>query len=131
MPLVDDVVLHAGLARSLVRVAAGQAERGEREPQVRTEVVRAARWRAARHGLEGDLFDVRVRELAPAPDVVRGLLARLRDDLEDAGEWDEVRALAEQALGRGTSAARQRAVLERTGELDDVVRSLLQETAST
>lgn len=128
MPLLDDVVLHAGLARSLVRVAAAAAVHGEQDPQVRTEVVRAARWRAARHGLEGALLEVRVREQRPAADVVRALLARLRDDLEDAGEWDEVSALAEQALARGTSAARQRAVLERTGELDDVVRSLLAET---
>lgn len=130
LPLVDDVVLHAGLARSFVRVAAGRAERGEQPAPVRTEVVRAARWRAARHGLEDTLLDVRAREQRPAGDVVRGLLARLRDDLEDAGEWDEVSSLAEQALARGTSAARQRAVLERTGELDDVVRLLVQETAT-
>ncbi|MCW2606500.1 MAG: YbdK family carboxylate-amine ligase [Frankiales bacterium] len=131
MPLVDDVVLHAGLARSLVRVAAGQAERGEQPPAVRTEVVKAARWRAARHGLEDTLFDVRRHAQRPAPEVVQDLLSRLRDDLEDAGEWDEVSGLATQALLRGTSAARQRAVLERSGELDDVVRSLVQETAAS
>lgn len=130
MPLVDDVVLHAGLARALVRVAAGQAVRGEQQVQVRTEVVRAARWRAARHGLEDGLLEVREGRLLPAATVVRGLLGRLRDDLEDAGEWDEVSVLAEQALGRGTSAARQRAVLERTGSVDDVVRLLLDETAA-
>ncbi|MCW2605879.1 MAG: putative Carboxylate-amine ligase, partial [Frankiales bacterium] len=130
MPLLDDVVLHAGLARSLVRVGAAQAVRGAQEPQVRSEVVRAARWRAARHGLEDTLLDLRAGEQRPASDVVRSLLARLRDDLEGAGEWDEVSALAEQALGRGTSAARQRAVHARTGALDDVVRLLLEETAS-
>jgi YbdK family carboxylate-amine ligase len=129
LPLVDDVVLHAGLARALVRVAAGQAVRGEQEVQVRTEVVRAARWRAARYGLEDTLLEVRARELRPAAEVVGALLARLRDDLEDAGEWDEVQELATRALARGTSAARQRAVLERTASLDDVVRHLLDETA--
>ena len=129
MPLLDDVVLHAGLARSLVRVAAAQAVRGAQEPQLRTEVVRAARWRAARHGLEGTLLDVRAHAQRPAHDVVRGLLARLREDLEEAGEWDEVSALADQTLRRGTSAARQRSVLGRTGELDEVTRSLLEETA--
>ncbi len=131
MPLVDDVVLHAGLARSLVRVAAASAVQGARPPVVRTEVMKAARWRAARHGLEDTLFDVRDTTLRPAADVVTGLLTRLRDDLEQAGEWDEVSALAAAALSRGTSAARQRAVLERTGELDDVTRSLLEETART
>ncbi|MCW2616085.1 MAG: putative glutamate--cysteine ligase 2, partial [Frankiales bacterium] len=59
-------------------------------------------------------------------DVVRGLLARLRDDLEDAGEWDEVSSLAEQALARGSSAAEQRAVAAASGgDLTEVVRMLV------
>ncbi len=131
MPLLDDVVLHAALARSLVRVSAAAAVAGEQEPQVRTEVVRAARWRAARHGLEGELLDLRAGALRPAADVVRGLLDRLRDDLDETGDLAEVQALAEQSLARGTSAARQREVLARTGELDDVVRLLLEETATS
>ena len=128
-PLVDDVVLHAGLARSLVRVAAGRCVREEPPERVRPEVLRAARWRAARFGTDDALFDLSQRQLRPAAHVVRDLLARLRPDLEDAGEWDELSALVDQALERGSSASRQRAVLQRTGELDDVVRALLRETA--
>ena len=63
---VDDVVLHAALARSLVRTLAARAERGEPCPQPRPELLRAARWRAARHGLDGQLFDVLQGELVPA-----------------------------------------------------------------
>ncbi|MDP9434621.1 MAG: glutamate--cysteine ligase [Actinomycetota bacterium] len=127
-PPVDDVVLHAGLARALVRVAAARAVCEQPAEQVRPEVVRAARWRAARYGTQDALLDVRARRLRPAEEVVRALLDRLRPDLEEAGEWGEVSALAGQALARGTSAARQRAVFARTGELDDVVRTLLEET---
>jgi hypothetical protein len=43
----------------------------------------------------------------------------------DAGDWDEADALLEQVLARGTSAARQRAVLARTGEIADVARSVV------
>jgi YbdK family carboxylate-amine ligase len=122
MPSVDDVVLHAALVRSLVRVAAAD----QRDPlPVRAEVLRAARWRAARHGLEGELLDLRQGRLVPAEDLVLDLLHRLRDDLEDAGEWDEVSALADRALAHGTSAARQRQVMERTGDLREVVRAVL------
>lgn len=131
MPTVDDVVLHAGLARALVRVGARHAERGVQDPSVRPEVVRAARWRAARHGLEGTLLEVREHAQRPAADVVGALLARLRDDLDDAGEWDEVVALAERALARGSSAARQRVVRDRTGSLDEVTRSLVEETTTS
>jgi carboxylate-amine ligase len=61
--------------------------------------------------------------------VVRGLLVRLRDDLEDLGDWDEVHELAEQALARGTSARRQRAVaLAADVELRRVTESLVAET---
>jgi carboxylate-amine ligase len=127
-PLVDDVVLHAGLARSLVRVAAGAAERDEQPPLVRTELVRAARWRAARDGTEDGLLELRTGTLRPAAEVVRSLLARQREDLEAAGEWAEVSALTEAALARGISAARQRAVLERTGDEGAVTRAVLAET---
>jgi YbdK family carboxylate-amine ligase len=125
MPVLDDVVLHAALARSLVRVAAAS---DAPVPEARPEAVRAARWRAARHGLEDRLLDLRAHALVPAEQLVRDLLDRLRDDLEDAGEWDEVWELADQALTRGTSAARQRWVMERTGDLEEVTRSVVLDT---
>ncbi len=125
-PHLDDVVLQAALARSMVRTAARGAVTGAAFPQPRPEVVRAARWRAARHGLDGELLDLHLLERRPAADVVRGLLARLRDDLEEAGEWDEVHALAEQALVRGTSAAEQRRAYARTGDLGQVVRATVE-----
>ncbi|MCW2726447.1 MAG: putative Carboxylate-amine ligase [Frankiales bacterium] len=128
-PSLDDVVLHAALARSLVRVAADGALRGEAPPALRAEVVRGARWRAARFGLEDRLLDTREHRLRPAGEVVRNLLGRLRDDLEDLGDWDEVSALAEQALARGSSAARQRALaLEAEGDLSAVAAALVEET---
>jgi YbdK family carboxylate-amine ligase len=130
MPLLDDVVLHAALARSLVRVACAQALAGAAYPEPRPEAVRAARWRAARFGLEGELFDLRSRELRRPAQVVGELLARLREDLETAGEWEQVSALASAALARGTSAARQRRVLERTGDLHAVVRSVVEESGA-
>lgn len=127
MPLLDDVVLHAALARSLVRVRAAEVTRGEPPPQLRPEVVRASRWRAARFGLEECLLDTREHVLRPAAEVVDGLLLRLRDDLEELGDWDEVSGLAEQALARGTSAARQRAVAA-DGDLRAVAAALCEET---
>ncbi|GAC1440883.1 MAG: glutamate--cysteine ligase [Mycobacteriales bacterium] len=131
MPLLDDVVLHAALARSLIRVGAAEAQRGSPTPVLRSEVVRASRWRAARFGLEECLLDTRAHALKPAGEVVRSLLARLRDDLEGLGDWAEVSALAEAALSRGSSAARQRAVAAQTpggADLHLVTESLVAET---
>lgn len=122
VPLLDDAVLHAALVRSLVRVAA----RADETPPVKEALVPAARWRASRYGLTDALLDTRTGELVPAPEAVRDLLARCREDLEDLGDWDEVSALAEQLLARGTSSERQRAVAG-DGSLVDVVDAVVAE----
>jgi carboxylate-amine ligase len=91
--------------------------------------VRASRWRAARFGLEECLLDTRAHVLRPAAEVVRGLLVRLRDDLEELGDWDEVSGLLEESLARGSSAARQRAVaLAASADLHAVSAALVDET---
>ena len=126
-PRLDDVVLQVGLARSLVRTAAAAALAGSAFPAPRPELVRAARWRAAQYGLEDRLLDLHTVERRPAAGVVRALLDRLREDLEEVGEWDEVHALAEQSLARGTSAAEQRGTFARGGDLAQVVRELVEQ----
>ncbi|CAA9313451.1 MAG: uncharacterized enzyme [uncultured Frankineae bacterium] len=125
MPRLDDVVLHTGLVRSLVRTAMDDAVVGRPPVDLRPELAKAARWRAARHGLDDRLVDPRGAGLVPAHDVVRAMLDRLRPDLEEAGEWDEVHALTEDLLARGTSAARQRAV--GGSDLTAVTRSVCDE----
>ena len=127
-PLLDDVVLQAALVRSLVRVAADEAVRDVPFAQPRSEVVRAARWRAARWGIGGQLVDLRAGGLADGADLLRGVLDRLRPDLEELGDWDEVAELAEGLLARGPSATRQRNALLRHGEMADVVRAVVEES---
>lgn len=134
---VDEAVMVAGLTRSLVRTCHARARAGEPAPPVRPEVVRAARWRAARDGLDGELVDlggqrgpnaVTAIRARPAAEVVGGLLDFLRPDLEDAGEWDEVSALAARTLERGTGARRQREVVERSGSMVELVDWLVEQT---
>jgi YbdK family carboxylate-amine ligase len=124
---VDDVVLHAALAGSLVRVLAGRVERGEPCPRPRPELLRAARWRAARHGLEGQLFDPLTCALVPARVAVRRLLDELRDDLSDRGEWAVVVELVERLFERGTSATRQRRTWLHTGDWREVAAGIVRE----
>ncbi len=127
---LDDAVLHAALVRSLVRVLAARAVRGEPVPEVRPEHLRAARWRAARAGVTGRLFDPLRLELVDARDAVSALLAELEEDLTGAGEWDEVCALVQDLLGRGTSAARQRRTWLRTGDRRAVADWVVREGAA-
>ncbi|MGI5157399.1 carboxylate-amine ligase [Microbispora sp. CA-102843] len=132
-PRVDDIVLIAGLFRALVRReldALADAPPSAAAKSVRTELVRAASWRAARSGLEDELVDPIEGVPRPARTVVRRMLEGLRPQLEESGDWALVSSLADRALADGGSAARQREAFRRGGRLTDVVDLLLAETRS-
>ncbi|MGQ0777578.1 MAG: glutamate--cysteine ligase [Pseudonocardiales bacterium] len=130
-PAVDDVVLIAGLFRALVLRARGWIEEGKPFPQTRYELLRAATWRAARSGLEGDLVDL-VNSSGPtlvAPSLlVERMVSELRPELEASGDWEQVLELGQRAVAVGSSSARQRRMFGRRGELTDVVDGLLAQT---
>lgn len=122
-----DVVVLVALVRALVETAARDAL-----PQVawRTELLRAAHWRAAKDGPDGRLLHPGrpYDEPAPATDVVAAVLEVVADAATDAGDG----ALLEQGVPRllaSSGAATQRAVHARTGRLEDVVDDLARRTA--
>ena len=116
-PLVDTVLLIAGIFRALVEREAEAAQAGIEPTILSPAVGRAALWRAARSGLEGELVDVSGPVSRPAAEVVGGLVAALRPQLEQTGDWETVSELTRQALIVGTSSARQRRALRRRGVL--------------
>jgi carboxylate-amine ligase len=124
---LEDAVLYAGLVRSLVRVLAGRHEAGEPCPRLRPELLRAARWRAARHGIAGQLYDPLVGDLVDARLAVRRLLGELEDDLRDHDEWTEISELVSRLFTRGTSAMRQRATWLRTGDRREIAEGIIRD----
>jgi glutamate---cysteine ligase / carboxylate-amine ligase len=126
-PRVEDVVLLAGLFRALVYVEMEAIEVGRPPLPARTELVRAATWRAARSGLEGELVDPGTGAPVPAPDFLRRMLTELRPALEEIGDWELVAELTEATLARRCSPARQRAAFA-TGGMAEVVELLIAET---
>jgi glutamate---cysteine ligase / carboxylate-amine ligase len=124
----EDIGLLAALVRALVETAAGAWPEGL--PRWRSEELRAARWRASRFGLSGDLLDPRDHELRPAREVLAALVELGSDRLGAAGDTERVDAGVERVLG-GTGATRQRAAYERTGSLEGVVDDLLARTAAS
>ncbi len=125
---VDAAVTVAGLVAAMVATARQQAEGGGSRDDTRRELLEAAVWRAARHGLTEQLIDVEQGALRPAPEVVELLLTTLRPAMEDAGTWDRLTDGVRQILSGGTGAERQRAVLRQTGSLDDVARFIADQT---
>ncbi|MCS5714071.1 carboxylate--amine ligase/circularly permuted type 2 ATP-grasp protein [Herbiconiux sp. CPCC 205716] len=128
-PIVDDAVLIAGLFRASVRAAELDIEAGRPYHPVPAPIHRAAMWQAARSGLTGDLLDdgPHPRPTAAAH-AVRHLIRRLRPQLEELGDYVEVSALAETLLARGNSADRQRAAFAERGDIDEVVKLVVDET---
>ena len=125
---VDDAVMVAGLIRGVARAAHAQALSGLPVPAIRPELLRAATWRAARHGVGSELLDVVGARAAPAGEVVAAAVAFARTALDEAGDWEEISTLVDRALGGANGAARQRQAFSRAGSLEDVVDFVVAET---
>jgi carboxylate-amine ligase len=123
---VDDALLATALARALVETL---AERSPRADPARSDLLRAAWWRAARYGLTGDLVHPLTWDLVTAAEALRALVEEVGPALESAGDS----ALVDDGLARlatsGTGARRQRQAFERTGDLQGVVADLVTRTA--
>ncbi|MDT3442083.1 MULTISPECIES: carboxylate--amine ligase/circularly permuted type 2 ATP-grasp protein [unclassified Pseudofrankia] len=132
-PDVDTVVLVAGLFRGLVSHAIETIETGAPFGAPRPELLRAAMWRAARSGLEGDLIELSGVGAGPVPaeDLLARLLQQIRPQLAAAGDWELVGGLAEQAVDRGSAAAAARRAFHRRGLLTDVADLVLARTRQT
>ncbi|MFE7616995.1 glutamate--cysteine ligase [Streptomyces sp. NPDC057496] len=127
---IDEAVLQAGLSRALVHQCLTEIAHGDPAPEVSPEVLHAAKWRAARFGLEEKLIDPLACELVPAAVLVNRLLDHVRGPLMEAGDWTEITGLAYGALRRGNSADRQRRAFA-DGGLKGVVEQLITETTTT
>jgi carboxylate-amine ligase len=127
---VDEAVTLTGLVSAMVATAEADAAAGQPPPVARHEVLEAAVWRAARHGLTEKLIDAAVPDLRPADQLVAGLLSTLRPALESSGTWERTSAGVSQILAQGTGAERQRAVHRATGSSAAVAQFIADQTAS-
>ena len=123
---VDDAVLAAALARALVETLADREQPSE---VPRSDLLRAAWWRAARYGLTGSLVHPVAWDLVPAADALHALAEEVGPALEAAGDTVLVADGLARLATSGTGARRQRQAFERTGDLQGVVTDLVARTA--
>jgi carboxylate-amine ligase len=126
---VDDAVLLAALCRALVDTAAAEWAEGVPAPDVPSQLLKLGSWQAARHGIDGDLLDAHTLRPESARAVVEDLVEHVRPALKGNGDELLVTHQLEQVFTNGNGAMRQRAVLEKTGQLSDVVADLARVTA--
>lgn len=93
-----------------------------------TELIDENKWRAVRFGLEGDLLDLGRQEAITARSLIREMIEWfIGDVIDELGSRKDVE-YAFKILEHGTSADRQLATFERTGDLKSVVDQLISET---
>ena len=86
------------------------------------------KWRAVRYGLDGKLLDLGKQQELPARELIRELIEWfLADVLDELGTRKEVE-YAFRILETGSSADRQLATFQRTGDLKAVADQLVRET---
>jgi carboxylate-amine ligase len=85
------------------------------------------KWRAMRHGIDGQLIDFGRQAEVPMADLVEELIEFVDDVVDELGCRDEV-AYARTIVKEGTSADRQLRVFEATGSLQAVADAVAEET---
>jgi carboxylate-amine ligase len=117
---VPAALLQAALSRALVSTALTDLARGREAPRLDDQVLAAAVWSAARHGLSGTGVHPVLARRVPVTELLDELIVRVAPALAEAGDLATVRGLFGAVLRDGTGAERQRAV----GKPLDAVRFL-------
>lgn len=125
---VDEAVMVAGLARALARTCYIDSMTDVVYKHARPEILRAAKWRAARYGLDADLIDVETGRAVPAAELVEKFLAYLRNALEEQDAWAEVSGIVRATVAGGNGAKRQREAYAQRERYEDVVDLIVAET---
>lgn len=118
---LDDALLITALCRAMVETAAGQWHAGSPAEPTPTAVLRAANWRAARYGIDGDLVHPGTGRLAGPGQVLADLVEEFRPALRSAGDERLVTDGLARLRRHGTGSTRQRAVYAESGDLRAVV----------
>ena len=117
-----ETVLLATLVRAAVMTALAAHRAGEPAPRVDDYTLRAAYWKAARDGLDGQVVDVFDRgAAAPTARVLGEWLAVLQPALDELGDAEWVHAELGRVLQEGNGAMRQRRAWQQRGDIADVV----------
>ncbi len=125
---VDEAVCIAAILQALVFKLYKMRTQNTTFRLYTAELIEENKWRAVRYGLDGNLIDFGRDAELPARELIREFITWFLDDvLDELGTRKEVE-YAFRILEEGTSADRQLATFDRTGDLKLVVDQLIAET---
>lgn len=125
----DETVLLAALTRAAVMTALEDERSGEPTPPLSAHALKAAYWKSARDGLDGDAVDLmESHQRVPAREVLDRLVEHIRPALEAVGDYDLVSDGLRRVTEDGNGAMRQRRAWQRRGDVRDVVAEAAEAT---
>ena len=125
---VEEAITITGLVRALVWQGYQEVINDAPLDPIRSEILEASQWCAARYGLTGNLIDVTNKVQLPAKDLINQFLNYLRPGLEKFGDWEVISAAVQKILDKGNGAQRQLAVYEKNNSLEEVVDYIVEQT---
>ncbi|MBV8928967.1 MAG: glutamate--cysteine ligase [Mycobacteriaceae bacterium] len=128
---VAETVLLATLIRASVMTALEAWRRGDQPPRLPPGAMRAAYWKAAHDGIDGQAIDLRHgRRTVPTRELLTGLVEHIRPALESLGEHSHVVAELNRVAEHGNGAMRQVRAWRRRGDVMDVIAEAAKATLS-
>jgi carboxylate-amine ligase len=119
---VAETVLMATLIRACVMTALDADRRDEATALLAPHALRAAYWKSAHDGLDGEAIDLTESHASvPAVDLLNRLIDHVRPALEALGEHDMVRTELARIVEDGNGAMRQRRAWQRRHDVADVL----------
>jgi carboxylate-amine ligase len=119
---IGETVLLATLIRACVITGLDDERRGQPIPPISPHALKAAYWKSARDGLDGQAVDLlEGHEPAPTRALLDRLVEHVRPALEAVGDYELVRAGLDRITKQGNGAMRQRRAFQRRGEVADVI----------
>ena len=119
------------LIRASVMTALDDERCGEATPRLSPHALKAAYWKSARAGLEGDAIDLfETHAPVPARKLLERLVSHVRPALEDVGDYNMVNAELARIGAEGNGAMRQRRAWRRRHDVQDVIAELAAATLS-
>ncbi|KUH70093.1 carboxylate--amine ligase [Mycolicibacterium novocastrense] len=126
---VAETVLLAALTRAAVMTALQDERRGEPTPPLAAHALKAAYWKSARDGLDGDAVDLlESHQRVPARELLDRLVEHVRPALEAVGDYDLVFDELRRVTEHGNGAIRQRRAWQRRRDVRDVLAEAAEAT---
>lgn len=126
---IEEAVMLAGIIRALAYVCYQDAINQQPTIPVRGEMLKAAMWQAARHGLSGELIDFSTMDSVPAKTLMQSFMRYIQPGLAHFGDEATVKKEVERIVSEGNSAQQQRAIYKKTGSLESVVDDIVKRSA--